>query len=270
MSSHIINEPKKSLTTNTYGFIITRHVKCVKTNKYWNHCIKCIKQYYPYRKIVIIDDNSNKEFLKADTHYKNVVIINSEFEGRGELLPYYYFYKNKFFDNAVIIHDSVFFHKKINFENYLSFPVLSLWHFNADKENLTNTIRISNYLNNGSDIQKSLYLNEINILGMREPDWYGCFGIQTFINHTFLVNIQQKYNIFNMLKAVHTRKDRCSLERIMGSIFFKELNKPYKMKSIFGDIMKYQKWGYTFENYENDLYIRKRIPKYIIKVWSGR
>lgn len=231
MSSSITEQPKETLLklSTSYGFIITRHVKCEKTNRYWNQCVKCIRQNYPYKKIVIIDDNSNNDFLKADIDYKNLVIINSEFKGRGELLPYYYFYKNKFFNNAVIIHDSVFFHKRINFEKYLSFPVINLWHFNADTENISNTLRISNYLNNVFNIKDSLQLSERSILGMNKTEWSGCFGVQTFINHNFVVHIQKKYNIFNMLKAVHIRKDRCSLERILGCIFYKELQNKKKL-----------------------------------------
>ena len=47
-----------------YGFIITRHVNSEITNKYWNHAIRCIRRFYPYRKIIIIDDNSNQLFVK--------------------------------------------------------------------------------------------------------------------------------------------------------------------------------------------------------------
>jgi hypothetical protein len=96
-----------------YGFIMTRHVNSEMTNNYWNQNIKCIRRFYPLIKIVVIDDNSNYDFVKPEYNYKNVEIIQSEFKGRGELLPYYYFYKNKFFENAFIIHDSIFIHRKI-------------------------------------------------------------------------------------------------------------------------------------------------------------
>jgi hypothetical protein len=254
----------------SYGFIITRHVKCEKTNKYWNHCVRCIRNYYPFRKIIIIDDNSDEKFVKADFEYKNTTIVQSEFPGRGELLPYYYFYHNKYFDNAVIIHDSVFFHKKVNFDRYLSYPVMRLWHFNSDKENINNTLRIANYLNVSHNFQESLQMNQMNILGFNKDVWFGCFGLQCFIKHEFLKNIQNKYNIFNMLTAVHSRIDRCSTERIMGLIFSREFNKPFGTKSVFGDIMKYEKWGYSYDEYEKDFYIKKRLPKHIVKIWTGR
>jgi hypothetical protein len=71
-----------------FGFIITRHVNSEKTNKYWNNCVKCIKRLYPLKKIIIIDDNSNYNYVKSDFNYNNVEIIQSEYPGRGELFPY--------------------------------------------------------------------------------------------------------------------------------------------------------------------------------------
>ena len=103
---------------DNFGFIITRHVNSVKTNKYWNHSVKLLRTFYPLKKIVIIDDNSNYDYVNSEFEYKNLHIIQSEFHGRGELLPYYYFLKYKFFQNAIIIHDSVFFHMRINFEKF--------------------------------------------------------------------------------------------------------------------------------------------------------
>jgi len=72
-----------------------------------------------------------------------------------------------------------------------------------------------------------------------------------------------------MLSAVKCRVDRCCLERIFGCIFFTENQKILGNKSLFGDIMKYHKWGYSYEQYEND-FKNKRIPKIVVKVWTGR
>ena len=259
------------MTNNDYGFIITRHVNSEKTNKYWNKCVRCIREFYPFRKIVIIDDNSNQKFVKSEADYKNLQIITSEFPGRGELLPYYYFLKYKFFENAVIIHDSVFFHKRISFElfNAKNIQVLPFWHFNRDKENVENSLRITNYLKNSIPIQKSLTLNDV-VLGMPDLKWYGIFGVQTYINYYFLKYIDDKYSICNMLKPVTCRLDRCCLERIMGCIFFTESKKLRKMKSLIGNIFNYKNaWIYTYDRYEDDV-SKKNIKTPIVKVWSGR
>jgi hypothetical protein len=252
----------------SYGFIITRHVNSETTNKYWNNCVKLLKTLYPFRSIVIIDDNSIQHFVKPDFEYKNITIINSEFKGRGELLPYYYYLKNKFFENAIIIHDSVFFHRKIEFDLLKGVSVLPLWFFYADKENVDNTMRISSVLTNRHEVQNKIS-NNIIVLGLKHLKWYGCFGCQSYINHNFLLSIENKYHISNMIHIVHNRKDRCCLERIFGAIFFTEYQKIINRKSLFGDIMKYGTWGYSYNDYQNDIQ-KGKIPKSIIKIWTGR
>lgn len=253
---------------DSFGFIITRHVNSVKTNHYWNHSVKLIRTLYPYRKIVIIDDNSNYDYIKAEFDYKNLEIIQSEFPGRGELLPYYYFLKYKFFKNAVIIHDSVFFHKRINFEMLDGMNVIPLWFFEPDTENVENTKRIIRNLKNNYTVNTKA-LKELNILGMIKDKWFGCFGVQSYINLNFLENIEKKYGISNMISAVKCRADRCCLERIFGIIFFTESPNLFKTKSLFGNIMKYHRWGYSFDEYIVD-FKKGFLPVDTVKVWTGR
>jgi len=251
-----------------FGFIITRHVNSEITNNYWNNSVKLIRIFYPLIKIVIIDDTSNYEFVKEEFNYTNIEIIKSEFSKRGELLPYYYYLKYKFFQNAIIIHDSVFFHKRINFEKIKNVKVLPLWHFNPDKENINNTKKIIKSLSNYICIENKISL-ENGLLPMRHEKWYGCFGVQCYINLKFLEQIESKYQITNLISQVQCRRDRCCLERIIGCIFFTEYQNIINQKSLFGDIMKYQKWGYTYDEYTNNLK-KGIIPKYVVKVWTGR
>ena len=260
------------MNTNSYGFIITRHVNSEKTNNYWNRCVKCLRTFYPNRKIVVIDDNSNQDFVKADFEYKNVIYEKSEYPGRGELLPYIYFLKNHYFDNAIFIHDSVFFHKRVEFDKLINMKVevLPLWHFDADKENYLNTIQISNVLKNKYLLAGKISLNEVNLMGLNNNDaWHGCFGVQSFINWNFLTHINNKYKITNLVHVVKNRSDRCCLERLFGILFWTEKKSKYKNKSLFGLIHSYQKFGYSYDEYMNDIKHNK-IPRYIVKVWSGR
>jgi hypothetical protein len=253
---------------DNYGFIITRHVNSEKTNEYWNNSVKCLKMFYPNKKIIIIDDNSNYDYVKSDYEYKNVIIIQSEYPGRGELLPYYYFYKNKFFQNAVILHDSVFIHKRIHFEKMVDIDVLPFWHFNPDNENYINSLYLSSKLNNNYQINQYLTNNSVKILGAQN-EWHGCFGAQSYINYSFLNHIVNKYALFNLLDVVKCRMDRCCLERIIGILFSKE-KKNKNIISLLGNIHSYQNFSYTFDNYKNDFYIKKKIPKLVVKVWTGR
>jgi hypothetical protein len=217
---------------------------------------------------VIIDDNSNYDFVKSEFPYKDIQIIQSEFPRRGELLPYYYYLKYKFFANAIILHDSVFLHKRINFEKLEGVNVLPLWFFNSDTENIENTKRIIAYLKNNMVIHNNIK-KEVNILGMNSNEWIGCFGVQSYINLSFLQRIQAKYDIVNLINTVTCRADRCCLERIFGVIFSIESPKLLSKKSLLGNIMTYQQWGYTFDQYMTDLK-KGTLPRSTIKVWTGR
>lgn len=238
-----------------YGFIITRHVNSEKTNRYWNRNVKLLRGFYPNKLIVVIDDNSNPAFLKPQFNYKNIITIQSEYPGRGELLPYIYYNRNKWFDHAVIIHDGVFFHKRLAFEKYLGTPAIPIWHFNSthNVHHLPNSLRIAKYMNHTNIIQNML----------QKKTWTGCFGVQSFIKHKFLNYLFRRYNVENLINVVTCREDRCSLERIFAVMFYLEL----KIKgSILGDMTTPPfKFGLTFEEY------LRRPPKLpVIKVFTGR
>jgi hypothetical protein len=51
---------------SSFGFIMTRHVNSELTNNYWNHSVKLLRTFYPDKKIVIIDDNSNYDYVKDE------------------------------------------------------------------------------------------------------------------------------------------------------------------------------------------------------------
>jgi hypothetical protein len=255
---------------DTFGFILTRHVNSARTNQYWNHCVQCIRRLYPQNRIVIIDDNSNEEFLQSEKEYENVTIVESKFKKRGELLPYYYLLKEKYFPYAVILHDSVFFHKRLNFEKLLHINVIPLWHFPADKENALNSLQISTHLTNRFSVQSKLMLTD-NILGMSHHNWSGCFGCQCFISLNFLNYLESKYHITNMIELVKCRKDRCCLERIFGVIFYTENAKQLSInRSLFGRIHNhYAAFKYNYEKYLADLGKNLTRGK-VVKVWTGR
>jgi hypothetical protein len=257
---------------------LTRHVNSELTNNYWNECIKCIRKFYPLKKIIVVDDNSTQEFVKAFYVYQNVEYVYSEFPQRGELLPYYYFLKNHYFDNAIIIHDSTFFKKRINFESFefIKMCVLPIWHFTDLEipENINNSLRLVSCLQNNNHVIKMFQdiINSQERLGLQinKKKWYGCFGVQSFINYNFLKHLQDKYNLFNLLNYVKNRSDRCCLERIMGSLFYLEYPPIRKTPSLLGYIVKYMKFGYSYNEYVEDMKKVTKSPIPVIKVWTGR
>lgn len=228
------------------GFIILRHVNNELTNKYWIKCVNSIRQYYPENNILIIDDNSNYEYITEETLYKTT-IINSEYPKRGELLPYYYYLHNKLFDIAVIIHDSVFINKYIDMSvNTYKF----IWEFDHYWDQIEDETRMINVFN---DLELKKFYENKNL-------WVGCFGCMSIITHNYLTYINNKYDISKLLYYVLNRYNRCSFERVIACLLQKEGTK----ETLLGNIHAYCKWGIHFNEIDN----YKSLP--LIKYWSGR
>jgi hypothetical protein len=49
--------------TEKFGVIIIRHITDDETSMYWRYCVRAIRVNHPEVPIVIIDDNSNSNFL---------------------------------------------------------------------------------------------------------------------------------------------------------------------------------------------------------------
>lgn len=232
--------------TKTIGFIILRYVNTALTNEYWIHCYDCIRKYYPENDIIIIDDNSNYEYITEKKLYKTK-IIQSEYPGRGELLPYYYYLQNPIFDTAVIIHDSVFINKYITFDTE---KYKLIWDFRHIWDQIEDETKMINIW----DDEDLLDFYENKSL------WKGCFGGMSIITHEYLSFINSKYELGKLLDLVINRYNRQSFERVIGCI----LQKHHKREVLLTDIHFYCKWGITF----NQKHRVGRLP--IIKVWSGR
>ena len=226
------------------GFIILRNVYTIDRNKYWIKCYNCIRKFYPENKILIIDDNSKSKLIRKKKLY-NTIIIKSKYPKRGELLPYFYYLKNKLFDKAIILHDSVFINKKLNlkFKKYKF-----LWEFEHTWDQIKDETKMIKKFNN-----KKLYNFYKN-----KKLWKGCFGCMCMIEYDYLKFINNKYKISKLLNLVLTRYNRGSLERVVACL----LQMHYKNKTLFGNIHKYCPWGLKFKD------IKKYINLPVTKIWK--
>lgn len=233
------------------GFIITRHVRDDKTNIYWQLSYACIRKFYPHNKIVIIDDGSDYNFV-SDKELYNVTIIQSEFQGRAELLPYVYYVENKFFDTAVILHDSVFIQQYIDFKCDEYKILWSFQHIWDDKERELKLLAIYN------DPELLDFYND-------PSKWDGCFGGMSVVKHDFLKKVDEKYPFKNLIPYIKARPERCCFERILSCFYQKEANN--KKNIAYGHILDYS-LGISFEVYINNKERLRHKP--LIKVWTGR
>jgi hypothetical protein len=230
----------------TIGFIILRHVNSEKTNIYWQFCYDSIRKFYPENNIIIIDDNSDYNYITSKELYK-VKIIRSEYPGRGELLPYYYYLSNKLFDVAFIIHDSVFIQKPIDIcVNKYQIT----WDFGHGADQIEDETKMINLFND----DKLLKFYQDQSL------WTGCFGGMTTITHDFLTQVNNKYNLSTLIDAVKTRHDRMSFERVFACLL--QIEAPQNTR--FGNIHNYMPWATSYE----DRHLHTKLP--LLKVWTGR
>lgn len=209
------------------GFIITRHVNSESTNQLWIMCIQRIRNFYPTVPIVIIDDNSNYEFVKMPEDNPNIldncIVIQSEYKGRGELLPYYYFYKNHWFEKAIYIHDSVFINGPIkdvdNIQN-----IKFMWEFRSDQiwDERPYIEEFLGYLNYGPEL--------LDIL-KKETKWIGSHGVMSVITYDYVKHLMEKYNLMLLLDHVVDRTRRKGLERAFAIVCFHDLG---STSSIYG------------------------------------
>lgn len=273
----------------TFGFIILRHVICENTNKYWIECYTCIRRFYPTNKILIVDDHSNYDFI-TDIMVENTLTVNSEYKGRGELLPYLYYLNFPLFDKAVILHDSVFIQTYIHFDNNMENTPLWCfehhWNNSVPEKNIISLLKPyypDSAHSSNTNGENNTHLQE---LYDNKELWKGCFGAMTFISYDFLKDINAKYNLYNIINYMQSRFDRTFIERILPVIITYEKyeiqsrnaknvedGETYKNNplttSIFGNIHDYCKWEYTYTDYISDK-MNNNIHLPIIKIWSGR
>lgn len=256
------------------GFIMTRHVMSEETNQYWIECYKCIRKHYHY-KIVIIDDNSDAEFLHCEEELINCIIIQSEFPKRGELLAYYYFHQYHFFEKAIIIHDSVLFQKKFDFENEETnnTKIKFLNHFVDYYE--FDDVEID-CLQTLCGFNNDLFYTLLEFYKLKGHTWRGCFGIQSVIDYSFLCDLQEKYSFFNLINYIDCREKRQALERIFGLLCCMENPDLFEHSSLFGNIFHYvekyspDSWSFNYHDYLVAKNNQEINDYYFIKIFTGR
>jgi len=167
------------------------------------------------------------------------------------LLPYYYYAKHKWFDQAVILHDSVFLRQKIDFH----VPTYQfLWEF----------IEPERYIpTKEKKCIRALKKHE-KLMDLYESGrWKGCFGCMAVIRHSFLKEIDKQYDLSRLLPLVKKRTDRMCLERVLACMFqLKENTVP-----LFGNIFHHgtKPFSYSYQDY-----LKKTPNLPLVKIWVGR
>lgn len=271
------------------GFIIQRHVNNTTSNNYWKQCYSSIRKLYPDDPILIIDDNSNMEYvtdISSDTtevsaslkmtpnsselastplHNCNIIYHTTD-KGAAELLPYKYFHELKPFKKAVIVHDGIIINSRLDIDMNNDIPyVQGFWSF---RHCFDNDIR-----NHIEEFIKSFHDSKQGQLGdfyyNHRDEWTGFYGAMSIIDWEFLNGMVLQFNLFERFLPIIVKNKcyRCAFERIFGLLC------SYYCKSgvfppLFGDVHDFGNYGITYSEYIQNPDHFKSVP--IIKVCGGR
>ena len=240
-----------------YGFIIIRNVNSIEQNNLWIECYYNIRKFYNDVDILIVDNNSNLDFVSTiDLH--NCVIIHSEFYESRQLSAYYYHKKLKLFDKAIIIHDSVIINKYIDFDK-INCDIKYIWNFNThlyDNEN--EEMYLLNKLKNNEELIHMYTSNK----------WKGCLGNMSIISQNFLQLIDEKYNFLSLVNVIKNNAHQCALESVFSVICYCNEDEKNLEKCLIGEISEL-KWGYSYKDYMKDKN-NNCLPENYIKIFAAR
>jgi len=246
----------------SYVFVILRHLRTAQDNMLWTEAYQSIRTYYTNR-IIIIDDNSQVNTFNGSL--VNTEVLESEYRGAGEILPYYYFFQYKWADRMIILHDSMSLQRPFR-PSELEGEIRFHWHFSM-KEKAYHT-KIALQFSSMRQHQGLLaFLND------ESSQWRGCFGGAACVSYDAVEHLEKKYGFFSTLVlAIKTRKDREAFERMLGAVTFFEKMVEMETCSTFGDIIRYP--GAFTENRNKEATARQiqeaNYDTAILKLWRGR
>lgn len=214
-----------------FGFIVITYCESDYHIKTLRECISSIRKYHK-NEIVIIDDGSPLETnLFGDI--ADIKWYKSEVKGY-ELSPYYMYLKYKYFDKAIILHDSMHLKEEIKMDDS---DIKIIWSISENRQ-LTKTYLNVNLIEPQtnynrdfniktdkdlmvhlvSNLEDSYFKEQFENFMNQSNSWLGCFGLMTMIKHEFLEKMENETHILSVIPHIKNRRDRQALERIFGIV----------------------------------------------------
>ena len=152
---------------------------------------------YTNSKIIIISHTNNNKLNELN----NLEIIENKYLFYNPLISYYYFYKNNFFNKALIIDD----HFNLNLLKDIIENINNLDYLNIIKKNNKNIIdeeyNIFYKFINNSNLNSELKNKIINKY-KNKKNKIGCCKLYSICKFNLIKNIQDNLNIFYFLKCL--------------------------------------------------------------------
>lgn len=215
----------------TFGFIIPTCVRERCHLESLKRCINSIRKHYPDILIVLIIDFTSDIDLSSDKLYDTDTNIIREYTSEkipADMLVYKYFLKNKYFDKAIVIQDSMVLLNKFSNLDFID-TFKYIWHFtnhrkhwhiikepktsyNEENNIITHDDLIKDCINKfitKPDLKK--YMLEIYD---QKNKWSGCFGCLTIMTHSFLKMFDEETDIIAIMGKMTNNRMRRAIESI--------------------------------------------------------
>ena len=243
----------------SYIFVILRHLRTSRDNELWIASYQSIRTFYT-NKIIIIDDNSSVNTVNGKL--VNTEVIVSDWNGAGEVLPYYYFLQYRWADRMIFLHDSMFLNRPFR-DSELRDPLRFHWYTDRNSKEESTLPTYLSLLYDQSKLTKYA-------LG---STWRGCFGGASIISLDTVQSLEEKYGLFSKLvMMIRTKVDRDMFSRILGVVLFYDGILDETNCSNFGTISAYPG---AFEYYTANPQVaayelsQKGYDSAILTVWRG-
>eukprot|EP01065_Artemidia_motanka_P009922 TRINITY_DN15148_c0_g1_i2.p1 TRINITY_DN15148_c0_g1~~TRINITY_DN15148_c0_g1_i2.p1 ORF type:complete len:429 (+),score=140.17 TRINITY_DN15148_c0_g1_i2:182-1288(+) len=248
-----------------FGVVQLRHASTEEHAALWRHGYESVRAAYPSAPVVIIDDGSVPALAQAMAAQTagdglcTVVHAPAALTRRGELLLWWVFWSMRPFDTALLIHDSMICQEAVAVPAAVSAGgAAPLWSFNPSDYScaILDLALLSLLKEGGRDDAMGRYLT---------PGWQGCFGGAAVASWAAADEMQRRFGVFNLLRAVENRTARMSAERTIGCLLSLLGSEPAR----FGDVIvdNPRPWGYSWADFEAEG--RPRLAP-VVKIWAGR
>jgi hypothetical protein len=231
-------------------FIVVRNIQTPQFNLFWQECVKSIRRFYSHP-IYIVDTGSNSSLVSTNISLENCTTVESKYPGTYFFSGYLFLLDilDKF-DRAVVIHDGIIFQQQMEFNAVKN--IKFFWHFE--------THQWDNCQLEEAYLQTLPYSDELLSLYRAKWAWFGCFGLITVIEKSFLQHLHTVYNLPEIGMKFKSKDDAMAMERVFAVLCYREYPELRNDVSFQGDFRNLR-FGYDWNCYINKVDSDKPVIK---------
>jgi predicted O-methyltransferase YrrM len=224
--------PPKML--DPFGFMIAACLRSIEHAIQLQRCLDSIQKYNPsQQRVVVMDHTSSDELVKLVIRSNPNVHFELPTDPiPADMLLLHYFKKNKYFEKAILLQDSMILKNTI-FEDEINAikDIKYVWHFTNHRKHwhmihepeteynkLNGIVTHDDLINHVIDttIDKEEFKKYCKEMYPRKELWCGCFGTCVIIAHDFLIELDEKTHCIDIQRKMVTNRLRRVIESILG------------------------------------------------------